>query len=264
MILLLNTCEQIPPMGGYVDRSKSNRFSYGIFKNSIYYKSGSPVTDIKGIFGIPTYSRLKGANVASFEVISWGIGKDKNTVYVGNEKQPHVDAATFHINSDGVACDNKSVFCGSYLHIIDEADPQSFEVIKGDYIWQWARDKNNYYYKYYHDCFNADVDYNTFQLINYSFAWDKNYLYTGNIATKELIKTKANPGGYTPVTKYYIHDDQNIYFCRYIYDRESSLVTIPLKDPESVQPFINTEEDDKDNFIVANNTIYYFGELFIK
>lgn len=45
IIVLFSTCEQIPPMGGHVDRSKSNRYSYGIFKNSIYYKSGSPTTD---------------------------------------------------------------------------------------------------------------------------------------------------------------------------------------------------------------------------
>jgi hypothetical protein len=83
---------------------------------------------------------LRGADAESFEVLKWGLARDKKKVFQG----PYLIRAnpqTFRQITRLFSTDGKKVFYNTQE--LAEADPATFEILGNMY---WAKDKNRVYY----------------------------------------------------------------------------------------------------------------------
>jgi hypothetical protein len=84
---------------------------------------------------------LRGADAGTFEVLRWGLGRDKKKVFKG-QYVIKANPQTFHQITSLYSTDGQQVFYDT--RIVPEADPATFEFIGGQF---WARDKSRVYFQ---------------------------------------------------------------------------------------------------------------------
>ncbi len=182
-----------------------------------------------------SYRKIEGADSATFEIISSrrrsSLAKDKYAVYGYGERIEGADPSTYAIFFEGnltFAKDKYAVYTENGERKINEADPDTFEIIYSDDHYDFAKDKNhvfvvvatamggsvvniidgadlstfetltgkyskdkNHVYRYEKIVEDADPD--TFQLLDYGYSKDKNHVYKyGKIVEGE------DPGTFKP------------------------------------------------------------------
>jgi len=198
------------PLGEKVDEAVSSSYNYGLMdKSKIYYSTPW--------FG-GTPKELQNVDMASFRVLSDKWAKDKNVAYHGAERYTSVDAPSFTVSkTDSVSGtelikDKNHVYYidvnnRELLTILEYADPNTFVCIDFCNANRWAKDKNHVFCNW--KIFDADAA--TFELINDSFAKDKDYLYAGYL--EKIQKISVNTNQLVKISSLYVRTETDVYYC---------------------------------------------------
>ena len=158
-------------LGKAVNEKISDSYYYHSIKNIIVYAPAGNWFELD-------YVELE-SDKNSFQPISRDFGKDQTSVFWKGKKQ-EVDFATFTVDKDEIARDDKHVYSSSgydkKLKIIQGANPKTYQRFDtGVDSWNryWARDDAHYFYL---DKM-VDADYPSFKRINNSIAIDTNSVY---------------------------------------------------------------------------------------
>ncbi len=143
-------------------------------KNGVYilfsYNGGLPV-DLDN--GIISPKILKNVDKQTFQLISGGYSKDKNSVYYIGKKIDGADPKNFKVLKDYIFTDEKNVYL--YGEKKEEIDLQTLKFFDNDSSYFF--DKNNIY-------FQGDklenADFKSFKTMELNFSKDKNNVYLGN------------------------------------------------------------------------------------
>ncbi len=246
------------PFAGPVDKSISDSYYYSKSKRNICY---SPMGN-----WFELGNTKINADVESFKVLGRDFGKDKNHLYfkthiIDNE----VDIATFYVDDDNYICfDKDHVYRAlnylphgftqtnqekKHLWKVAKANPKTFQKIDSD----WSKDDKHYFYNYV----PIDVDYNSFTILNKSFAKDKNQVYS--LKNYELLASSINPTTTKKINSRYIADKNNIYdFQEYINGKKvDSLTSIPYQNIDNLTIL-------EDKFLLFDNKVMYDGIIIEK
>lgn len=189
------------------------------------------------------------ADAKSFEVLSEDIAKDKNAVYFRGMPQKLVDKSSFYVDQQ-IPKDRFHVYYIDQVlgfHIIEGADPKTYEPVAGHI--NWARDKDHYFYS--ND--PIKVDRNTFSFINDYFLKDKDSVYISpNIGTFKAIL--ANTGNVKAINKYYIKIYDTIYYPPF--QQGLAVVKRPFNTIHKIRVL------DQDHINIDNKTILFRGKDF--
>jgi hypothetical protein len=185
-------------VGKPVHAAFSDSYYHHRWKNKIIY---SPM----GNWFELGYRELE-ADPETFTVFSREFAKDKQQVY-WKDKIQNVDLASFTIDEQETPRDAQHVYYhidyGDSLHIINNADPQTYETykpIKQEWsYYTWGRDKNAIFL----NGNKLDVDRGTFTVLNATLASDSANIYIinrdynqvgGSRAEVQVLKKAAHPG----------------------------------------------------------------------
>lgn len=143
-------------------------------KNGVYilfsYNGGLPV-DLDNM--IMSLKILKNVDKQTFQLISGGYSKDKNSVYYIGKKIDGADPKNFKVLKDYIFTDEKNVYL--YGEKKEEIDLQTLKFFDNDSSYFF--DKNNIY-------FQGDklenADFKSFKTMELNFSKDKNNVYLGN------------------------------------------------------------------------------------
>lgn len=92
-----------------------------------YAKDNESVYFYEETFGAPR--PLRGADPATFEVLSYGYGADATRVYCRGSRLSRADRGSFEVLGPHHGRDARHVFYADYL--IPDADPETFEIVEG-------------------------------------------------------------------------------------------------------------------------------------
>lgn len=242
------------PLGEPVDEEISDNFYYDKDRTDIIYSSMGNWFEL-GETALNAHSE-------SFEVLNAHLGKDKHQAYYKWYTIPssEIDLRSFdasyadwmwHIgmDKDQVYAFGDDVIDGEWqllMSVIEGADPDSFEKI--DY--QWAKDKNHYFY----DHQIIAVIYDSFEVINETFARDSDsvYLYYQG----RLASIDANTDEFKQIDQYYARDATSIYFFLDYAKGEQieKLQTIPYQDLKTIKVL-------EENYLLVDQSVFYRGIL---
>lgn len=154
------------------------------------------------------YTEIEAADHETFKVIDHvlniDLAKDKNHVFKGASILEHADPNSFEHLKGYYWKDKKNVYLLQYGDTdcrIQNADPSSFEVIN-DY--QWAKDKNHVYYDF--DKLN-DMHPKTFIAIDEDWGKNEHSYYYHNLRIDSLDYSTAEI-----ISSYYIKDRNSVFF----------------------------------------------------
>ena len=227
-------------------------------KNSVYYEDNDGDISLK---------ILKGADPATFE---FGIiSKDKNSVFIGNQKLEGVNSKGFEIldNEFNFVKDYKNVY---YLdresdgitykvEVLDTkgVDIPSFEFL-GDFYNKYYRDKNNIYFlndrddKMKLEKLNY-ADPKTFEIINGNFARDDKNLYIFGYKLDGI-----DPKTFETLNYEMIKDKNGVYFLENISEEnENSEIKTKKLNLKGLDLRSFKKVDDSDYYFKDKNSIYY-------
>ena len=228
-------------------------------KNSVYY-----VDENNGEVSLKT---LKGADPATFE---FGIiSKDKNSVFIGNQKLKGVSSKGFEIldNEFNFVKDYKNVY---YLdresdgitykvEVLDTkgVDIPTFEFL-GDFYNKYYKDKNNIYFlndrddKMKLEKLNY-ADPKTFEIINGNFARDDKNLYISGYKLDGI-----DPKTFETLNYEMIKDKNGVYFLENISEEnENSEIKTKKLNLKGLDLRSFKKVDDSDYYFKDKNSIYY-------
>ena len=228
-------------------------------KNSVYY-----VDENNGEVSLKT---LKGADPATFE---FGIiSKDKNSVFIGNQKLKGVSSKGFEIldNEFNFVKDYKNVY---YLdresdgitykvEVLDTkgVDIPSFEFL-GDFYNKYYKDKNNIYFLNDRDDKMKLEKLNyanpkTFEIINGNFARDDKNLYISGYKLDGI-----DPKTFETLNYEMIKDKNGVYFLENISEEnENSEIKTKKLNLKGLDLRSFKKVDDSDYYFKDKNSIYY-------
>lgn len=178
-----------------------------------------------------------GADEATYEQISYHYGKDKDHVYYEGEIMDNLDPATFIVFPEryyplatadlAYTKDANAAYYNQEL--IEEADAKTFFYLNIDL---YAQDMNNFYYAGE----PLNVDYDTYQVVNFSVAKDKDHVYFDRVIVegadvdtfeavyspyykdkdhifyKDTIMPEADVATFETFLNYYAKDVNNVYY----------------------------------------------------
>jgi hypothetical protein len=194
-----------------VDSTKSN--SYFIQNGKYYYiQNGNRLAEGK--------NQLK--NVAGpLLIVDVNLAIDDKVVYYKSYPQPHVDRNSFVV-LNFVKKDKNYVYDYDFfnLKVVVGADPNTFQyqIVDSANWFLWARDANHYFASHH----VVNVDYNSFQLLNITLAYDAKHVYVRNgiqlLKMADLVSTARR------LTKHFLADDGFVYY----YSLKKGFQAIPL------------------------------------
>ncbi|MCX2680460.1 DKNYY domain-containing protein [Galbibacter sp. EGI 63066] len=242
------------PFSGPVDESVSDSYYYSKNKKEIYY------CQMGNWFELGE-TKLN-ADAETFKVLALDFGKDKNHLYFKeNVIDEEVDVASFSVvETIGYCIDKEHVYIpydytpykyeygnrrDKHLWKIEKANPKTFEKIDSD----WSKDDKHYYYDYH----LINVDYSSFEVLNKSFAKDKDTVY--QLKNPTLLPTPAiDPATAKTLNDRYISDKNNIYdFQEYVDgERVDSLTAFSYKNLDGLKIL-------KDEYLVLDDKVIYDG-----
>lgn len=252
---------------------KVNSDYYTYYQNirGIYYIS---VEHSLNLINYGNWGYLKDVDKATFMVLDDNLAKDATHVWFGSKLIENVDAKTFHINANGVACDKNNVYIRDFSssssfirpsHSSIDAETAEYFVYRlGRRSDEWIRDKN---YVYYNDK-RTDVDRNSFRIIGEDWFIDKNYVYqtvpnskTGQWELQRIdsLQHPVEPG------YQYFRNGRNV-----IYGDSVIVRNIDIKRFKEIgvgkylvndMLFLNGEPFLKDSLDVENATFYFYGRI---
>ena len=228
-------------------------------KNSVYY-----VDENNGKVSLKT---LKGADPATFE---FGIiSKDKNSVFIGNQKLKGVSSKGFEVLNDSLdfVKDYKNVY---YLdresdgitykvEVLDTkgVDIPSFEFL-GDFYNKYYKDKNNIYFlndrdnKMKLEKLNY-ADPKTFEIINGNFARDDKNIYIFGYKLDGI-----DPKTFETLNYEMIKDKNGVYFLENISEEnENSEIKTKKLNLKGLDLRSFKKVNDSDYYFKDKNSIYY-------
>lgn len=213
------------PVGGSdVATFKALNNEFAQDKNWIYVW-GSPMFDV---------------DRKTFKIISGSYAADKDRIYSGSSPIPNADLATFQVvdSDSGLSKDKEFVY--SHDRVVEGADPDTFNVIKGT---PYAQDKNGVYFG------------STFLGQGDIAVLGKLYIRIGNRIFLGDVEVTSAPDAQTfkGLSEFYAIDSQNVYFQGY---------TIPGADPNTFE-FIKFDGDARlpPPYAKDKNGVYREGQL---
>lgn len=228
LCLILNTaCTR------YVDKEKSDFYVYTNFGRKVSFRQSRQLGNGFAIPPIPLnpeYTEMD-VDVKTFEVIDGFIAKDKNHVYWRASIMGGADAATFHIDSTNIVRDKNSIYHwnhkGTRPKAVEHLDAGTYEALDN---YNWGKDKNNYYYDYH----PLEVDMQTFEILNYIIAFDRNNIYDFDKGyPPKVIPAK---GKIVRLSGRALHDDDTLFlYCNSIGPSTTGIHKVPIKDLHSIK-----------------------------
>lgn len=185
--------ESLEVLDSYFCRDKSNVFFHGEIQDDIDAATFKSIPNIKeDIFGAGLYQdanavyrvvmgegggivlfRYENADLETFEVLAYGVAKDKYRVYYYSDVLEGADPTTFEIPTGQYFKDKERVyFRGEPI----EADPGTLEALGSSPVY--AKDKDHIYYL---GEVLSGVDYDTFEFINRDYTKDKENVFYRNV-----------------------------------------------------------------------------------
>lgn len=143
--------------------------------------------------------RLRGADAATFEVLKWGVARDKNKVFHG-VNVAKANPQTFRHITCRFSEDGRKVFY--YNRIVPEADPATFEFIGGQF---WAKDRSRVFCQ---DRIVPGADPATATIVG-SFLKDSNHVYFFPAGHKRL--EGVDPPTFEVLLHSYYRDKDRVY-----------------------------------------------------
>jgi hypothetical protein len=217
-----------------VDSKKSN--SYFIQSGKYYY--------------IPNGNRLaEGKNqlkdvTGPLLIVDLNLAMDDKTVYYKSYPQPQVDRSSFVVQNF-VKKDKRYVYDWDFfkLKVVVDADPNTFQyqIIDSANWFLWARDAKHYFASHH----VVDVDYDSFQLLNITLAYDAKHVYVRN--GSRLLKMANLVSAAKKLTKHFLTDDSFVYY----YSLKKGFQAIPLNAKMDVTILKEDEIKIRDTIISA-------------
>lgn len=263
VILIMSSCNDFTnQVGKVINKEKSKYYHYGNFDNdAVFYYSNAFIGD--------TPRKLQNVDKVSFEVITEIWAKDKNSFYFKNLKVTNIDYQSFKIEKNQLKkLDNSSENHKEYLlkdknnvyylgetyllkdsiklEIVENADPESYQLIGKQGVNFWSKDKNQVFFNYK----KFDSDQNSFELLSDYFAKDKDNLYF--IEFNSSLKEKVNTNELVVLNPFYIRTNSNVYFFK-----DNELKKFALNDFKTIKVF-----DSNKLWIKADDKLYLIGELY--
>ncbi len=251
MAIIAQACS---PFAGPVDESVSDSYYYSKSKKEIRY---SPMGNWFSLGN----TNLN-ADVKSFKVLGRDFGKDKNHLYFKtNIIDNEVDVATFYVDEDDYTCfDKDHVYIAinympqeidglhqekKHLWKVAKANPKTFQKIDQD----WSKDDKHYFYNYV----PVNVDYDSFKVLNKSFAKDQNQVYLLK-SYELLVATTIDPTTSKKINDRYIVDKNGVHdFQEYKNGKKvDSLTSIPYQNIEDLTIL-------EDKYLLFDSNIIYDG-----
>lgn len=208
--------------------------------------------------------KIENADIETFEVMDDSIeyAKDKNNVYFTWMAQKNIEnPETFEFIQNSIyAKDEEKVYFRAGqgdLGIVEKANPETFETIKlKDEYSHFAKDDKNLYYD---GTLLKDADYNSFKVLSENYAIDKNNLYylyyhyffneDGKVEFKDNVKPDLQSLEY--LGDNFFKDNKFIYNHSYFgYEGKNHLVKMNEFD-------VNTFKIINDYYAIDKNNIYY-------
>lgn len=120
--------------------------------------------DKNGIWVMEYYSHtpmlIKGADVATFQIIDASFSKDSKNVYYKGKKIPKVKPEIFTPLNCNYGKDDKYISC--HNKIVKGADYETFEVFENKNMLTYGKDKDNYFYL---DDFISEEDFQKYSVL---------------------------------------------------------------------------------------------------
>jgi|GEM_PF-3116624 len=148
-------------------------FGYGKDDKNVFYRCNRiKVVDLESFHVVDRGMQITGA-----DFVRDAFGKDKNSIFLGDQKVSDLDIDTFEIVTSKFVKDKKNVFMYSFdedkqLEKVEEIDADTFISLNDRY----TKDKNSVYC-HGEKLENADPD--TFRIDDNAIARDKNFTYNG-------------------------------------------------------------------------------------
>jgi len=171
------------------------RYPYHIYDKSVYYYDGGKMQG------------LEGADAATFSVLEYKYAKDKTRVYYDISKVlAGAHAASFEVLDEKWSKDKTKVYKredGVISKTKRTFDAASFELIKNS---TYIRDKNGVYSIYAGADIKNTKDAATFEILNDTYARDKNHIYSG-----EHIIKDADLASFEAIDEVWAKDKNSLY-----------------------------------------------------
>lgn len=263
IFVIISSCNDFTnQVGKVINAEKSKYYHYGNQdKHAVFYYSNAFLGD--------TPRKMENVDKDTFEVISETWAKDKNSFYFKNLKVTNVDYQTFKVESktlkkldnttsnyrENLLKDKNNVYRlgetyllkdSIKLEIVENAEPESYELIGKQAANFWSKDKNQVFFNYK----KFDGDQNSFELLSDYFAKDKDNLYF--IEFNSSLKEKVNTNELKVLNPFYIRTNSNVYFFK-----DNELNKFALNDFKTIKVF-----DSNKLWIKADDKLYVYGELY--
>jgi len=244
------------------------------------------VRDKNGIYYVfpMVFTAIEGADISTFQVLTWSLFKDKNHVYyglgyLGRNISPikGADIKTFETISWGYSKDKNAVYHDAQL--LTSADYETFEVLDDSY----AKDKNQIFYdgKPIEEYFDDDAEHfeslhgipfkgfdpETFAVWPMGYALDKNHVYFMEHSYLRVLpepsesfsleEKSIDPNDY----HFIVEDTRSFEYIDWIFARDKFKIysRYPIMGIDQIDP--SSFEVMDDFFIADKNGLYYLEEI---
>jgi hypothetical protein len=257
LLTVLSGCQNIefsPPQPGYIKEG-----------TKIYYQFVFP----KFLFtGENKKLLLENVDLSSFTILNEYYAKDKNKVYFMGAPSRYADSASFKVlkNTFGADKDSALLAMGSSVMYSPEElphlsfDSETFEILDHSYI---IKDKNGVYHFYRGDSLEGlrPEDPQSFELLEYDFAKDKDHVYFLNRGYLEILQ-EVDVAAFKILNDRFIKDNNAVYRITKVQWRNpGTIIKLNQIDPDTFQVINKSYARDKKGFYsITENELVALSE----